>query len=178
MYRKGHIGIGIALYAPVAFWLASVDLMGAFGVGLVCVTFVSYAPDFDVWLPLVAHRGATHTVLAAVLVSLAIAGGSVALGVQSGLIASSPGAMGTTGGFVVGVTLLGYLGHLAGDALTPMGIRPFRPVSNRRYSLDLVTASNETANTAFATVGTLALSGALVLGVDFQDGVVDVVAAI
>lgn len=170
MYRNGHVGIGIALYAPVAFWLVSVDRFAAFAVGLVCVTVLSYAPDFDLWLPLVTHRGATHTVLAALVVSLVLGTVTVVVRIQGAPLLSVV----LSGGFVTTVSLVGYLGHLLGDLLTPMGIRPFRPLSQTRYSLDLVTAGDDRANRVLGAAGLIALVVALVLGIDVQDGTIDV----
>ena len=69
MHSDGHIGLGMLFYAPVAFALSYVDLLSVMGLGLVCAVFVSYAPDFDMQLPLVSHRGATEALLAGFLAS-------------------------------------------------------------------------------------------------------------
>lgn len=70
MHREGHIGLGLVLFAPVAFVLTYYDMLTVMAYGLVCATVFSYAPDFDLWLPYVSHRGATHTVLGGLVSSL------------------------------------------------------------------------------------------------------------
>jgi len=66
--------------------------------------------------------------------------------------------------------LLGFLSHLAGDVITPMGLRPLRPWSRKKYTLDLVYAKIEWANEAFATLGAVALVAAMAGGVMLRDG--------
>jgi len=169
MYRKGHIGIGLLFYAPFAFVLVSFDMASIMAFGLVGTTFWSFAPDFDMEMPFVSHRGITHTFLAAGVAGLLTAaisvylaleglGGSSQFVLQPNLLAV-PAAAGF--GFTVGS--LGVISHLAGDILTPMGIQPLKPFSNQKYTLDLVYARNELANQALMAVGSGALIGAFIL---------------
>ena len=67
----------------------------------------------------VRHRGATHSLLAAVLVSL--------IATLAGWVGGYP-ALGLW-------LLLGYLSHLALDMLTPTGVTLLQPVSTRTYHL-------------------------------------------
>ncbi len=73
-------------------------------------------------------------------------------------------------GATFGGAFLGFLSHLAGDVITPMGIRPLRPWSSTRYTLDLVYAKNEWANEAFATIGAVALVAAISGGIMLRNG--------
>lgn len=174
MYRDGHVGIGLALYAPVAFLLAWGRLFEPLALGLVGVTVASYAPDVDIRLPLVAHRGITHTVFAAVAVGLAYAVAGVYLAgagagseppAEAALVVGEPAlATAAAAGFGFLVGMLGILGHLLGDALTPMGIEPLAPVDGTNYTLDLVYASNTIANKALLVVGAVLLAGAIAAG--------------
>lgn len=154
MYRLGHQGLNLALYAPV---LGVAILLGEPEVGLVggVVVFVTASlPDVDVKLPGVAHRGITHTVWAALAV------GGVA--VVASLVAATSLGLGSAFGLslVVGGSLtFSMLGHVAGDALTPMGIRPFAPVNDREYSLDVCRADSWLGNRLLFGVGVTSVVG-------------------
>lgn len=69
-------------YAPVAFSLSYFYLISVLALGLVCAVFFSYAPDFDMQLPLVSHRGATRTLLAGAVASSVVAGLAISLAVS------------------------------------------------------------------------------------------------
>jgi inner membrane protein len=57
---------------------------------------------------------------------------------------------------VVGTVTIGA--HLLADALTPMGVRPFAPVSDRTYTLGLTRADNPVANYGLLAAG-IAVAG-------------------
>jgi len=57
-------------------------------------------------------------------------------------------------GFAVGA--LTVVSHLLADVITPMGIRPFWPLSDRHFTLDLVYAKNWAANVLLFVLGTTA----------------------
>lgn len=168
MHRKGHIGLGHLLYSPLAFVLALSEAWTLLALGLVGITFFSYAPDFDLQMPLVDHRGITHTYLAAgvagvlsmvVLGWLAVAG---IVGTVGGLPPLVSTILVALFGFAVGA--LGVLSHLLGDVLTPMGINPWQPFGGETVSLELVYASNRWANGALSLAGGLALVAAIAGG--------------
>ena len=149
MYKTGHYGAALFVYAPVGFVLLSVDpaLAVLGGVGSVAL---SRLPDYDQRVPLVDHRGVTHTLpfLAAVAVLLG------ALGHQSAE------AFGTdplrTAGLGVVVALVAVGSHLLADVLTPAGVPLLWPLSGRRYSANVATASNPLANYGLLTLGVAA----------------------
>lgn len=148
MYQLGHYGVALLAYAPLGAVVAVGGHEAAAIVGaLVCVG-LSTLPDCDHRLPVIEHRGPTHTVLFALLVGAALAAGAAAL-----IEASSPFAdVGFVAfAFVVGAVSIGS--HLLADALTPMGIRPFWPVSRRHYTLGLTRAANPIANYALLGLG-------------------------
>lgn len=60
--------------------------------------------------------------------------------------------------------------HLLADVLTPMGICPFEPLRDDKYTLDVVKAANPIANYALLGLGIVAsvvafLAGGAVVGV-------------
>ncbi|WP_265111836.1 metal-dependent hydrolase [Halosolutus halophilus] len=148
MYQVGHYGAALFAYAPLGAAVAVAGYEAAAVVGaLVCVS-LSTVPDLDHRAPLIEHRGPTHTVLFAFLVGAGLAAAT------SVLVASSSPIVDV--GFVAFAFLVGTLSiasHLLADALTPMGIRPFWPLSRRRYSFDVARAANPIANYALFAIG-------------------------
>lgn len=146
MYRTGHYGVSLLIYAPV---LAACLLLGARTLALVggiVVLALAPVPDYDQRVPGLTHRGVTHTLAFAALVGLLLAG------VAAALPAGGP-AHPIRVAFAGGVGGLGIVAHLAGDVLTPAGIRPLWPLSRRRYTLALWTAANPIANYGLLAAG-------------------------
>ncbi|WP_181685366.1 metal-dependent hydrolase [Halorhabdus salina] len=170
MHSEGHVGLGMLFYAPVAFLLSYFDLLSVMALGLVCAVFFSYAPDFDMQMPLVSHRGATHTLLAGAVASSVVAALALYLA-ASGMYPIDTHIV-VLGGATFGAAFLGFLSHLAGDVITPMGIRPLRPWSNKKYTLDLVYAKNEWANEGFASIGAVVMVGAIAGGIMLRNGTI------
>lgn len=54
--------------------------------------------------------------------------------------------------------------HITADALTPAGVRPWAPLDNSHYSLDVVKAANPLANYALLGVGIVVAGGAVWIG--------------
>ncbi|MFC4542138.1 metal-dependent hydrolase [Halosolutus amylolyticus] len=160
MYQVGHYGAALFAYAPVGAAVAVAGYESAAVVGaLVCVS-LSTVPDLDHRIPLIDHRGPTHTVLFAVLVGFGLAAATSVLVASSSPIVDA-GFVGFA--FLVGILSIGS--HLLADALTPMGIRPFWPLSRRRYSFDVAGAGNPIANYALLGLGVgAALVAATVVG--------------
>jgi len=163
MYQMGHYGGALTAYAPLGTIVALIGY-GELAIvgGLVCVA-LSTLPDYDHRLPLIDHRGPTHTILFALAVGTGLATlAAVFIDASSTLVDVGIDAF----AFLVGVVSIGS--HLLADALTPMGIRPFWPVSRRRYSLEMTTADNPVANYGLFGLGVAAtlagLSITLVVG--------------
>ncbi|SDY15908.1 metal-dependent hydrolase [Halopenitus persicus] len=163
MYRIGHLGASIAVYAPFGAGLIAVgaDALAVFA-GAVMMWF-TMLPDVDHRLPVVPHRGPTHSLAFAALVG-------VGFGAAGSLAASELGVTAAVGlgafGLVLGVATVGA--HLLADALTPAGVPLFWPISRRTYSLSLWRADNTMANYGLfvgglaVAVGAFALVGRLV----------------
>lgn len=159
MHREGHLGAALGLYAPVGFftYVAGSPVPAVAGAGVACL--LAMLPDQDIRIPLVSHRGITHTVWFALLIGGVLGAAGAFLGGQTG----TQGVLGAGGfGFVVGFVTIAS--HILADALTPMGVKPFAPLRNRTYTLALVTASNPIANYALLLVGGALAGGALYLG--------------
>jgi len=151
MYREGHVGAALLAYAPVGFITAAAGFRFLALIGGVAAVGLAMLPDYDQRVPVVDHRGPTHTVWFAVAVGVvgAIVGGAV--GSSTGVVAAIGLAV---FGFVVGAVSIGS--HIAADALTPAGVRPFAPVRTRRYTYDVTKAKNPIANYALLGIGAVA----------------------
>lgn len=147
MYLLGHLGIALLVFAPVGFLLVRTGRSRPAWFGGAALILLATAPDVDLYLASVSHRGITHTVWAALALGLLFAlvgwGRPEWGGTRRG---SSAGF-----GFFAGTTSV--LTHLAGDVLTPMGIRPFHPLAGSKFSLGLVLAGNQEANVGLFVVG-------------------------
>lgn len=157
MKRDGHLGVALGAYAPIGFatTVAGYRELAFLGAGLAVA--VVMLPDVDVKIPLLPHRSYTHTVWFALLVGVAcgaipvLAGQSVG-GVPPSSIAALAGITGATT----------VCSHVAADALTPMGVRPFAPFGGH-YSLGVVGAANRTANLVLFLAGVGTFLGVLTL---------------
>jgi inner membrane protein len=157
VYRRGHWGVSLLAFAPVGFALLAVGRPTLAVAGGGAVLWLSTLPDVDHRLPLVSHRGVTHTLAFALAVGLVGAGVGVALApaVGDGRVA--------LGLFGFGVGVLGILAHLLADALTPAGVPLLWPLSGRRRSLSLTRADDTTANLLLLALGVGATAATAVL---------------
>ncbi|VTT85390.1 putative membrane-bound metal-dependent hydrolase [Halorubrum sp. DM2] len=159
MYRNGHIGASLAVYAPFGFLVTALVSLEAGLLGALGVASTAMVPDLDVRVPFVKHRGITHTVWFALLVGAAFGTVGLALGVRND--AATALLFGGVG-FLFGAGTI--VSHLLADALTPMGVRPYAPVRDDEYTLDLFAAANPVANYALLGLGGVAAAVALVAG--------------
>ena len=154
MHAQGHKGIALLLYSPITYFLLNTgQLFLAIG-GLVVVLFLSMLPDKDMVIPLLRHRGPTHTIWFAIAVGLALAG--VGLGIQFGLDEVGIVAVAVPIGFLFLVGFLSIVYHIIGDAMNPTGVRPYRPVSNHKHALGVAKSSSFVGNWGFYLLGLVA----------------------
>ncbi|MFC5279145.1 metal-dependent hydrolase [Halorubrum rubrum] len=164
MYRTGHVGAALAAYAPVGFGLAAFAGLELAAGAAAVVVWTAMVPDLDTQIPFVNHRGITHTVWFALAVGVAFGLVGGAVGLESGpVVVLALAAL----AFVLGAGTV--VSHLLADVITPMGIRPYAPVRDDHYTLDLVKAANPIANYALlvaggAVAGIAVLAGAVVGG--------------
>ena len=179
MYRYGHIGIVLLVYAPFTYVLLTTGhptLAILCGLGILAIEPL---PDRDFRLPFLSHRGISHSLFAALLIGLVMG----AVGWLVGRYAISPIVQAfqessiirltdsenilrdlrvydaeafSLIGFAVGV--FGVIAHLLGDMITISGIRPFLPFSHRHVSLSSVHSDSLIANSALFVLGILAIT--------------------
>jgi len=145
MYRWGHVGAALFVYGPVGAALSHAGEFGLALLGVVVAIACATLPDADELLP-IDHRGPTHTVWFVAVGSIAVAAGGGLLGA----VAGRPGAIAAVAGVAAALSLGS---HLLADSVTPMGIRPFYPLSMWHHSFDVIPAANPRANTTMLGVG-------------------------
>jgi inner membrane protein len=159
MHQKGHIGASLAVYAPFGFLVTALSSLEGGVIGAVAVASMAMIPDLDMRVPLVKHRGITHTVWFAVAVGALFGVVGAVAGFQESVAAAA-----LFGVLAFGFGMLTIVSHLVADALTPMGIEPFAPLRDDHFTLDLFKAANPIANYALLALGGLTAAVALVAG--------------
>lgn len=154
MYRTGHLGTSLLVFAPVGYLLVVAGYPVAAFVTGATMLWLTMLPDVDHRLPLVPHRGPTHSLLFAGAVGAAFAVLGGFLGEQ--VVALPPEGL-VPLGFVVGFVAVGA--HLLADLLTPAGVPLFWPLSDRRHSLDLTRADSTVANSLLLLLGLAVVGG-------------------
>jgi inner membrane protein len=160
MHREGHLGAALAVYSPLGFLVHVAGFPSAAVAGGVGAALLVMVPDQDIRIPLVSHRGITHTVWFALLVGSVLGAAAGYLGVRGGMGAEDALVVGAFA-FAVGVVTIAS--HILADALTPMGVKPFAPLRGRKYTVAVATASNPIANYGLLFLGALSAGGALYL---------------
>lgn len=158
MYRTGHYGVSLLLYAPVGFALLLAGYPAVALLGGAAMLVLAPLPDYDQRVPFVEHRGPTHSLAFALLVGVVLGGAGYVAAPSLGL---DPQVVGVAG---VAIGCYGIVAHLAGDVLTPAGIEPFWPVSAENYSLSATRADSTVANVLLLVLGTLVTVVAAVVG--------------
>lgn len=148
MMRIGHYGAAMLAYVPVVVFLGP-DRPWVTGLGLAATLGAARLPDLDQKLPFVPHRGPTHTLWFGLVLGLSAAAGANAVLPESDIHLLVFAAL---------FPPLGVFSHLAADALTPAGVRPFWPLYSRSVSVALVRAENGAANRLLFGAGLLALA--------------------
>jgi inner membrane protein len=161
MHKTGHVGAALQLYSPIGLLLLITGLNELAVLGGVGMVALATLPDCDHRLPIVAHRGPTHSLTFAAALGAVLGIVGFALGEQLTALSSV-----TMGSFAFLIGVLAVLSHLAADSITPMGIRPFWPISEWHYSANVVRAKNPIANYLLLAVGLVATTGALFLAAE------------
>lgn len=162
MYRKGHLGVALIVFAPVGALLVAAGTSELAYLSGVAMLWLAMLPDVDHRLPGVSHRGVTHTLAFALLVGGAFGATGAFAAVRLRL--ADPVVVGVFG---FGLGFVTVLAHLVADLLTPAGVPILWPLSSRRYSLELVRASNRTANYLLLVAGVFVAAAALVVTLRF-----------
>ncbi|RZN60719.1 metal-dependent hydrolase [Methanonatronarchaeum sp. AMET6-2] len=152
LHQEGHIGLCLLFYTPIVYTGQHIGVPWILLI-LSTATAISIAniPDIDLKTTFLSHRGFTHTILFALITGTTT--GFLYLGIAS-LFNPFPLEI------RIAVLLLGFLtgflaitSHIAGDMLTPMGVKPYWPLKNKKISLSLFKARNRLANTIFLALG-------------------------
>jgi inner membrane protein len=162
MFRKGHYGVSLLVFAPAGFALVRLGRPElAFVAGSVMLWF-AMLPDLDHRIPGVPHRGPTHSLAFAGLVGAVFAAGGSLLGTAGSRLGVALDVSGVglpVLGFCLGVVTV--VAHLLGDALTPAGVNFLWPVSDYEYTLNLWRADNSLANAGLFVTGVFATVGSV-----------------
>jgi len=159
MYQYGHYGAALLGYAPLGFLLSITGFDELALLGAVGAAGLAMVPDVDQRLPLIAHRGPTHTVWFALAAGLVLAVLGLLIGLENGILQAI--GLSVAGGYLGAVTVCS---HIAADALTPAGVKPFAPRRDDWYSYDVARASNPIANGVLLVVGGAVAFGSAALG--------------
>ena len=157
MYRRGHKGVLLLLYAPFLVVMLILELYVFAVLGLVISLSLVMLPDKDQSVPMMKHRGFTHTIWFASLVGL----GMALVGMTLAPILIFAGVDATPV-----ILFLGFIGvfsivaHLFADSLTPAGVKPWTPVSGRRHS-GSINANSFLGNWVLWLLGIVAILGGL-----------------
>jgi inner membrane protein len=176
----------LLLYAPIAYSLWIADWPGLAFAGLLVIGWTATLPDIDLRVPGLSHRGSTHTVGFAALIAAVWGVIGWVIGTQvtrwlavilqptaetasidgwSAVVAQLGAVDGTALAAVLALSGgVAVLSHLVADLLTPMGIRPFWPISSESYSLGVCRAANRPANALLLMLGVVAIALVAVSG--------------
>ncbi|WP_435154894.1 metal-dependent hydrolase [Haladaptatus sp. DFWS20] len=160
MYRPGHYGVALALYAPIGGILVAIGMVNRALLGVGILLALAMLPDLDSKTTRLNHRGPTHSLAFALLVGLLT---GVVAGILAGIVSGISNGM-WFAGFGLFVGTLAIVSHLLADVVTPMGIRPFWPVSGRHYTLAITPSSDPRANYLLFVSGTVLIASAWLLG--------------
>lgn len=165
MYRNGHLGISLLVFVPVGYALVSLGHPELAVITGGTMVWFAMLPDIDHRLPLVDHRGATHSLAFAALIG--VVGALIGLGADTVIAetaVSTPVPLSTVG-FAVGS--LTVVAHLIGDTLTPAGVNYLWPLPTTPVSLSVTRADNTLANAGLFALGVVVTVGwvAVVFGV-------------
>jgi|AntRauTorcE11898_2_1112593.scaffolds.fasta_scaffold00303_5 inner membrane protein len=180
MLKDGHVGLTLALVAPLAvlsgFIFPKPTAAVVFAGGMVG----SNIPDMDTQTQFVKHRGFTHTIWFSIIGS--VIGAAVFLAIFAYLQIDSYIEIGQTtqmaAAVLFGVSFgFGIITHLLGDVITPRGVKPFDPVSPRevvpikisekKYVWEIANASNPLLNKGFSLLGVVVVMGSVYVMVNF-----------
>lgn len=158
MLRMGHYGVALGVYAPVGAVTFALGLYELVLLGGGITLGGAMLPDLDEQIPGIRHRGPTHTVWFALLIGAVFGLIGAVIGTWAGLTTALE-----FGAFAALVGTLTVLAHLLADLLTPAGIRPFAPLCDTEYTLNITHASHRTANYLLLTTGIGAVIGGIIL---------------
>lgn len=150
MHPKGHLGISLVVYAPIALFLGMNGFYLFAVLGFFMMGAFATIPDNDQRIPVIKHRGLSHSIASALLFGVVL--GFVAIFFVP-LFAMIGIPAGPVVGFAAFIGMFVFLTHLIGDSITPTGIKPFAPISDYKITFGIVKADNTIANLVLWVAG-------------------------
>lgn len=151
MHRSGHIGLALVFTAPFSLIAGMTGARAWMLLIYAPALILALAPDNDVHMPLVKHRGITHTLIFGVPLALLVGTG---FGVLAAANSDSP-ALGIGLGVMAG--LAGFASHLVADALTvasgKYGLNPLWPFSNWEFRIGVTKSDSLIWNQSMLLIG-------------------------
>jgi inner membrane protein len=151
MFRKGHLGVSLLVFAPVGYTLVERGYPELSVLTGVVMIWFAMLPDVDHRLPMISHRGPTHSLLFAAL----IGGVGAVVGLAVETVVETSLSLSTVG---FGIGALTVIAHLIGDTLTPAGVNYLWPLSTT-FSVSLTRADNTVANYGLFVLGIIVTVG-------------------
>lgn len=151
MYREGHIGTSLLLYLPLGYYLIYIGNESFSVLGLLVMFAVTMLPDIDHRIPMVPHRGITHSVWFAGALGYTVYWGLTEFFAAFPL----PGTHPDLAFFLGVIAAFAIISHIIADSLTPMGIQPMTPFLRKRWTFNLVNSSDQLANRLLLISGVL-----------------------
>jgi inner membrane protein len=146
-------------FVPVGLTMVEAGAAGLAVLGAALAVVMAMVPDYDQRVGFVSHRGVTHTLPFAVAFGFAVGAVAGTVGAAGGIaVEGSFTAFGyevatlQSFGFFVGT--LTMVSHHAADALTASGVPLFWPLSDYRFSVNLMNADSSLGNYALLVAGT------------------------
>lgn len=178
MHYQGHVGAMMLAYSPFAFLFIVLGHYGFAALGFALLLAMPMIPDIDMKLKNftpIKHRGFTHTVwfgllLGFINLAVVIGAGYYYQELHSFLDITQ------TALFAFFIGNMWVDGHLVGDAITIMGVKPFEPVSSKKIRIEFslfrlpTRASSAVANFLMLALGAASVSLGTILGYYIQNG--------
>ena len=172
MNKYGHIGLALLIAGPLGLILGYLAGIQWVILTIIFAFITARVPDIDQRTEIIEHRGITHTIWFAIMVSLALA--TIITQIFSSIGIGLVGDGMTIGSLVADIpTLLlaftgffaGFVSHLFGDILTEAydyTINPLWPLSNKAYTLGWTKAGSKVWNWGFLIAGIASSAGAVI----------------
>lgn len=160
MYRKGHLGVSLLVFAPIGYTLVGLGAPELAALSGGVMLWLVMLPDIDHRLSMIEHRGPTHSLAFAACIGGIGAALGIVVETVFGGAAESVADVGLglpTVGFAIGAVAV--IAHLIGDTLTPAGVNYLWPLSSRTFSVSLARASNSWANSGLFGLGLVVTAG-------------------
>lgn len=145
MHKLGHHGISAIATSPIVLWLiyTNNNLLALFAI--LTTLFTANIPDWDLKIPLMTHRGVSHTIWVPFIIG----------GMITGISYSVNGTIGIFTTVIMLTTFVSITSHIVSDTLTPSGAKLFYPIKDKVYTYNMVYSANSIVNGSLGVVSLL-----------------------